>query len=116
MTKINIISNLLLTLIKEVRKGDSKVSDKYKLSDKYAKRIDELYETPFVKTPTRQQYKELDELMTYILDEMWGTDEKKIVRESIIAYANKWHEVQSNNEYAIGYNEGANAAATDILG
>jgi hypothetical protein len=44
------------------------------------------------KFPTKEQYKELDELMTYILDEMWGTDDKKLIREGIIAYANKWHE------------------------
>jgi hypothetical protein len=43
-----------------------------------------------------EQYKELDELMTYILDEMWGTDDKKMVREGIIAYANRWHELQVN--------------------
>ena len=46
------------------------------------------------KFPTKEQYKELDELMTYILDEMWGTDDKQLIREGIIAYANKWHETQ----------------------
>jgi len=48
------------------------------------------------KYPTKEQYKELDELMTYILDEMWGTDDKQLIREGIIAYANKWHETQAN--------------------
>jgi len=48
------------------------------------------------KFPTKEEYKELDELMTYILDEMWGTDDKTLIREGIVAYANKWHEVQVN--------------------
>lgn len=49
------------------------------------------------KFPTKEQYKELDELMTYILDEMWEIDDKKLIREGIIAYANKWHETQAND-------------------
>jgi len=51
-----------------------------------------------LKFPTQEQYKELDELMTYILDEMWGTDDKQLIRESIIAYTNKWHETQANED------------------
>jgi len=27
---------------------------------------------------------------------MWGTDDKQMIREGIIAYANKWHETQAN--------------------
>lgn len=50
-----------------------------------------------MKYPTKKQYKELDELMTYILDEMWGTDDKSMIREAIISYANKWSDVQNNN-------------------
>ncbi len=49
------------------------------------------------KRPTKEQFKELDELMTYILDDMWGTDSKSLVREGIIAYANKWSEIQAND-------------------
>lgn len=49
-----------------------------------------------LKYPTKEQYKELDELMTYILDEMWGVDDKSLIREGIIAYATKWHEIQAN--------------------
>jgi hypothetical protein len=28
---------------------------------------------------------------------MWGTDDKKLIREGIIAYANKWHEILAND-------------------
>lgn len=51
-----------------------------------------------MKYPNKEQYKELDELMTYILDEMWGIDDKQLIREGIITYSNTWHEIQSNKE------------------
>jgi hypothetical protein len=44
----------------------------------------------------QEQYKELDELMTYILGEMIETKDKVFIREGIIAYANRWHEMQVN--------------------
>lgn len=43
-----------------------------------------------------EQYRELDELMTYILGEMLETKDKVFIREGIIAYANRWHEMQVN--------------------
>jgi hypothetical protein len=43
MTKQNIISNILSDMITEIKKGRLTVSDAYKLSDKYATKIDNLY-------------------------------------------------------------------------
>jgi len=43
MKKQNIISNILADMIREIRKGGLSVSDAYKLSDKYATKIDNLY-------------------------------------------------------------------------
>ena len=43
-----------------------------------------------------EEYKELDELMTYILGEMLETKDKVFIREGIISYANRWHEMQVN--------------------
>lgn len=105
MTKTNIVGNLLALLIKEVRTNNSTVGEKYKLADKYANRINELYISAEFNTPTKEQYKELDELMTYILDEMWGTDDKGLIREAIIAYANKWNEVQNKNTITLDYEQ-----------
>ena len=55
--------------------------------------------------PTKEQYKELDELMTYIQDEMWGVVDKQMIREGIIAYANKWAEVQNKNSITPDYEQ-----------
>lgn len=49
------------------------------------------------KIPTIEEHKELDTLMTYILDEMISIDDKHLIREAIIIYANKWHEIQIEN-------------------
>lgn len=43
MTKQKIISNLLIHMINEIRKGGLTISEIYKLSDKYATKIDNLY-------------------------------------------------------------------------
>ena len=41
------------------------------------------------------EYKELDELMAYILSELWGSSDKELIREAIIAYTELWHRKQN---------------------
>ena len=41
------------------------------------------------------EYKELDELMAYILNELIGSSDKELIREAIIAYTELWHRKQN---------------------
>ena len=44
---------------------------------------------------TEEEYKELDELMTYIIESFVDKEYAKLAREGIIAYTELWHGMQN---------------------
>lgn len=47
------------------------------------------------------EYKELDDLMAYILDDLCDSLDKGIIRDGIIAYTELWHKKQNDEIFKL---------------
>lgn len=47
------------------------------------------------------EYKELDDLMAYILDDLCDSQDKGIIRDGIIAYTELWHKKQNDEIFKL---------------